>query len=382
MYIFKDRNEDLISLRPEGTAGTVRGLVSNGFLNSLPKKLFYFGPMFRHERPQKGRLRQFDQFGVEIYGIFHPTADVECIHLAWKFIQDLQLDGDSKILINTLGDSESRLKYKNALVSYFEKNQDKLSKDSIARLDKNPLRILDSKDPGDIEIVNGSPDIFEFLSLSSIRRYEFIESSLKELDIPFKRVKSLVRGLDYYDHTVWEVVSNSARLGRSQNTILAGGRYNNLVKLFGGSSQTPGIGWAAGVERLSYLLNNEEAFIEAEPVSIILVPETVISNESDSYQNKDISYKLMAMAMKVSTKLSSSGIRSNIIHTTSGGVSDRINYPSLSKQLNAANKMQSKSVVIIGENEIMNDCVVLKDFTNNSQTTCKVSELPEKIRGI
>ncbi|KAI8322670.1 class II aaRS and biotin synthetase, partial [Martensiomyces pterosporus] len=273
LYKFLDSSQQWMTMRPEGTAGVARAVVSNKLETALPQKLYYWGPMFRHERPQKGRLRQFEQFGVEMFGIRHPAADVECIETAWRFLNSLNIDGQLEVQLNTLGDHESRAAYRESLRRYLAEFKDELSEDSRKRLDTNPLRVLDSKDERDAEIVRKAPVYGEFLNAPSSRHFEFVKQGLDALRIPYKLNSKLVRGLDYYQHTVWEVACASELLGRSQATILAGGRYDGLTKALGGSRSLPGIGWAAGIERLALLLPDERVPHSSTPVPILIVPD-------------------------------------------------------------------------------------------------------------
>ncbi|MBC7953743.1 MAG: histidine--tRNA ligase, partial [Rhodospirillaceae bacterium] len=263
MYTFADRSGDSLTLRPEGTAGVARAFISGGLSQNLPLKLFYRGPMFRHERPQKGRLRQFHQVGVELLGVEGPQADIEVVSMAWRMLQALGLGDKVQLEINTLGDAESRVAYRDALVAYLTPYKDKLSEDSRARLDKNPMRVLDSKDEGDKAIVAAAPLIQDALTPAAQEFFAQVTSGLTALGVPFVVNPKLVRGLDYYCHTAFEFTTTA--LG-AQGTVLAGGRYDGLIGQMGGPA-TPGIGWAAGIERLSMLVENAP---ETErPVAII-----------------------------------------------------------------------------------------------------------------
>ncbi len=251
-YTFTDRGGDSITLRPEGTAGVVRAFVSEGLAQLVPLKLYYYGPMFRYERPQKGRYRQFYQFGVEILGLESPMADVECLDLAWTILKKLKLDQRCVLEINTLGDQESRSTYRDALVEYLTPFKSELSEDSQVRLEKNPLRILDSKDVNDQKILGTAPLMKNFLNAASKKFFDDVQEGLNKLEIPFQINSKLVRGLDYYGHTVFEFTTTE--LG-AQSAILSGGRYNGLVEMLGGP-KTAGVGWAAGVDRLADLLES------------------------------------------------------------------------------------------------------------------------------
>ncbi|MBC7799561.1 MAG: histidine--tRNA ligase, partial [Gemmatimonadaceae bacterium] len=253
MYTFDDRGGDSVTLRPEGTAGICRALVSNGLTQSLPQKVFYAGPMFRYERPQKGRYRQFHQIGAELIGPAEPLADAEVIALGWHILQALGVADDVVLELNTLGDAPSRAAYRESLVAYFGAHRDALSADSRDRLGRNPLRILDSKDAGDRAIVADAPTIQPSLTPDAAAFFDTLRAHLTLMAVPFVENPRIVRGLDYYSHTAFEFVTD--RLG-AQGTVMAGGRYDGLVEEMGGPP-TPSVGWAAGMERLALLM--EEA---------------------------------------------------------------------------------------------------------------------------
>ncbi len=250
MYSFEDRGGDSITLRPEGTAGVCRALITAGLTQTLPQKIFYAGPMFRYERPQKGRYRQFHQIGIELLGPNTPLADAEVIAAGWQILNELGITKDVVLNINTLGDAPSRDAYRAALITYFTAHADALSADSKMRLEKNPLRILDSKDEGDRALVEHAPLIYDHLSENAAKFYTGLKSALAGFGVPFTENPRIVRGLDYYNHTAFEFVTTA--LG-AQGTVLAGGRYDGLVEQMGGPS-VPGIGWGAGIERLSMLI--------------------------------------------------------------------------------------------------------------------------------
>jgi histidyl-tRNA synthetase len=231
MYSFTDRGGDDVTLRPEGTAGVCRALVSNGLTQSLPQKVFYAGPMFRYERPQKGRYRQFHQIGLELIGAPEPLADAEVIACGRDILAQLGLSGAVTLELNTLGDSESRAAYREALVTHFTAHREALSADSRARLERNPLRILDSKDAGDREVVVDAPTIAPFLTPLAQAFWDGLRRALDAFDVTFIENPRIVRGLDYYSHTAFEFVTDA--LG-AQGTVLAGGRYDGLVAEMGG----------------------------------------------------------------------------------------------------------------------------------------------------
>lgn len=258
MYTFETKGGESITLRPEFTAGIVRAFISNGMQQNLPCKFFSYGPAFRYERPQKGRQRQFHQVNFEHFGNADPIADVEGIFLAAQILEELGIRDNVELNINTLGDDESRNKYREALVEYLSKYKNELSEDSQRRLEKNPLRILDSKDEGDRKIIADAPEISDHLNNGSKEFFDnVLEPINNNLNYSVKVNSKIVRGLDYYNHTVFEFIAKSDELG-AQNTIVAGGRYDGLVKQMGGSD-TPAFGFAAGIERLILLNNVQKA---------------------------------------------------------------------------------------------------------------------------
>ncbi|MCD2317623.1 histidine--tRNA ligase [Sphingomonas sp. IC-11] len=262
MYTFPDRGGDSLTLRPEFTAGLARAYLTEGWQQFAPLKLATSGAVFRYERPQKGRYRQFHQIDAEILGAPEPAADVELLTLADQLLHELGIAEGVTLQLNTLGDADTRDAWRAALVSHFEKHRGDLSEDSLARLDKNPLRILDSKDPRDRPIADAAPGIDDFLTSEAGAFFESVTKGLEAAGVAWKRNARLVRGLDYYRHTAFEFVTD--RLG-AQGTVLAGGRYDGLIESLGGAP-TAGVGWAAGVERLAMLL--EEPSFEG-PVNVV-----------------------------------------------------------------------------------------------------------------
>jgi len=252
MYTFEDRGGDSVTLRPEFTAGIARAYITEGWQQYAPLKVATHGPLFRYERPQKGRYRQFHQLDAEIIGASEPLADAELLIFADQLLKELGINEGVTLTLNTLGDAESRDAWREALVGHFAAHKDALSEDSIARLDKNPLRILDSKDPRDQAIVADAPDIDAFLTDEARAFFEKVTDGLKAAGVTWERNARLVRGLDYYRHTAFEFVTD--RLG-AQGTVLGGGRYDGLIEALGGPV-TPAVGWAAGIERLGMLLDN------------------------------------------------------------------------------------------------------------------------------
>lgn len=274
MYTFPDRGDELLTLRPEFTAGICRAYITEGWQQFAPLKLTTHGPVFRYERPQKGRYRQFHQIDAEIIGAAEPQADVELLTMADQLLKELGIAEGVTLQLNTLGDAETREAWRAALVAHFEAHRGELSEDSLTRLEKNPMRILDSKDPRDRPIADSAPDIDAYLTAEARAFFEAVTSGLDAAGVAWTRNARLVRGLDYYRHTAFEFVTD--RLG-AQGTVLAGGRYDGLIGNLGGP-ETPGVGWAAGIERLGMLL--------AEPAAETLQVAVVV--ERNGYEAKGV----------------------------------------------------------------------------------------------
>lgn len=251
MYTFEDRGGDSVTLRPEFTAGLCRAYITNGWQQYAPLKLSTWGPLFRYERPQKGRYRQFHQIDAEIIGAAEPGADIDLLVMADQLLHELGIADGVTLQLNTLGDAESREAWRTALVAHFEAHRDQLSEESIDRLGRNPLRILDSKDPRDIPVAQSAPDIDPYLTDEARSFFDAVTAGLDAAGVAWTRNARLVRGMDYYRHTAFEFVTD--RLG-AQGTVLAGGRYDGLVEALGGPV-TPAVGWAAGIERLGMLID-------------------------------------------------------------------------------------------------------------------------------
>ena len=345
-YIFKDRSEDELMLRPEGTSGVVRAFLNAGLIQDLPQRFSYYGPMFRYERPQKGRLRQFKQLGVECLGLSTPMADIEVISLGHDFLDKLNILDKITLKINSLGDFDSRKNYRDSLVNYLRDYQSKLSKDSLRRLSINPLRILDSKNEEDQKIIQNAPSIFEYLNIDSKTRFEDVCKGLDHLNIKYQIDKNLVRGLDYYCHTAFEFTTNE--LG-SQGTVLAGGRYDGLSKMLGGPD-VPGVGWAAGIERLALMVQSE--FVNA--IDVVLVG-----------QCENINYLLLPI-MK---KLTQEGIKSEIIYTGN-----------FSKKFKRANKIKASYAIILGKEEINKKIFKFKDLTSGFEELLNIDQIIKKLK--
>ena len=260
MYSFEDRGGDSLTLRPEFTAGICRAYIENGWQQHAPMKLATWGPLFRYERPQKGRFRQFHQLDAEVIGAAEPAADVEVIALAAQLLDELGVADGVTLQLNTLGDSATREAWRQALIAHFEDARDALSPESVERLAKNPLRILDSKDPRDRPVADAAPGIDAHMTSEAGAFFEAVTRGLDASGVAWTRNATLVRGLDYYRHTAFEFVTD--RLG-AQGTVLGGGRYDGLIEALGGP-HTPAVGWAAGVERLAMLVESADA----EPIEI------------------------------------------------------------------------------------------------------------------
>jgi histidyl-tRNA synthetase len=266
MYTFPDRGGDSLTLRPEFTAGLCRAYISEGWQQHAPVKLATHGPVFRYERPQKGRYRQFHQLDAEIIGAAEPLADVELLVLAHQLLQELGITEGVTLQLNTLGDAETREAWRAALVAHFEAHRAELSEDSLVRLAKNPMRILDSKDPRDRPAADSAPDIHAYLTPEARTFFEQVTSGLDAAGVPWTPNSRLVRGLDYYRHTAFEFVTD--RLG-AQGAVIAGGRYDGLIEALGGPA-TPAVGWAAGIERLAMLIAEPTA---DEAPELVLIPD-------------------------------------------------------------------------------------------------------------
>jgi histidyl-tRNA synthetase len=264
MYSFEDRGGDSLTLRPEFTAGIARAYIENGWQQLAPLKVAAWGPLFRYERPQKGRFRQFHQLDAEVIGAAEPAADVEVIALAQQVLDELGVAGDVTLQLNTLGDAETRAAWREALVAHFSRHLDVLSPESRERLEKNPLRILDSKAAGDKALVADAPRIDAFMTVEAGAFFEAVQKGLQASGVDFVRADSLVRGFDYYRHTAFEFVTDA--LG-AQGTVIGGGRYDGLIGAMGGP-ETPAVGWAGGIERLAMLITEPAA----DPV-IAVVPD-------------------------------------------------------------------------------------------------------------
>ncbi|WCL54148.1 histidine--tRNA ligase [Gimibacter soli] len=341
MYTFTDRGGEEVTLRPEFTAGVCRAFISNGMQQNLPCRLMSHGPVFRYERPQKGRYRQFHQINAELLGPADPEADVDMLALAWRILKTLGISKDVVLHLNTLGDVESRAAYRDALVTYFSAHKDKLSEDSQRRLTTNPLRILDSKDEGDRVLVADAPNMSQFLNEASLDFFNRVKAGLEAVGVPYVHDERLVRGLDYYTHTAFEFVTS--QLG-AQGTVLAGGRYDGLIAQLGGPA-TAGIGWAGGIERLSMLLAQDPG----TPRSTIVLP--------------------MGDAATVKAFVVAEALRD------AGHLVTQDRSGNLGKRLTRAAKANARYAVILGDSELEKGVAVVKDLDSGDQREIALAEL-------
>jgi histidyl-tRNA synthetase len=348
MYTFTDRGGEEITLRPEATAGIVRAVLSNGLTQSTPLKFFYNGPMFRYERPQKGRFRQFHQIDAEILGVAQPQADIELITLGSRMLRELGIGDRVLVELNTLGDPESRAAYRQALVAYLSAHHAHLSEDSRNRLERNPLRILDSKDEDDRRIIAEAPSFEDYLNTGSQEFFMRVREGLDRIGIEYRLNQRLVRGLDYYTHTVFEFVTTD--LG-AQGTVLAGGRYDGLMELMGGPS-TPGVGWAAGIERLAMLI----AEPPPPPRPIALVPMGEVAEQR---------------SLKLAEELRDAGFSVDL------GYSGNIQ-----RRLRRANRVKARAALIIGEEEIKIESVSVLDLDSGEQEIVPQVKLHDRLTAL
>jgi histidyl-tRNA synthetase len=334
MYTFKDRGGEEVTLRPENTAGIVRAILSNGLVQSAPLKFFYNGPMFRYERPQKGRFRQFHQIGVELIGVAQPQADIEVLALGDRILDALRIRPHTMLELNTLGDLESRAAYREALIAYLSRYRSELSLDSLRKLDRNPLRIFDSKDSGDQRILVDAPLLDKYLNKSSEEFFSHVKNGLSRIGINYSVNPRLVRGLDYYTHTAFEFVTTE--LG-AQGTVMAGGRYDGLVETMGGPAM-PGVGWAAGIERLAMLIADPPA--PPRPVAIVPIGEAGGS-----------------IALVIAEVL-----------RDHGWIVDLGYSGNLSRRMRRASRLNARAAVLIGDDEAGRDVVRLRDLDTGEQS--------------
>lgn len=351
-YDFTDRGERNMTLRPEGTAGVVRSFIENKMYGraDMPVKTWYYGPMYRYERPQSGRFREFYQFGVEVFGTSSPLMDAEVISIPVRFYELLGLK-NIKVNINSLGDGESRKKYREALIEYFKPYIDDLCEDCQTRFLKNPLRILDCKVDADKDIMKNAPKMIDYLNDASKKHFEDVQKYLRAMDIKFVVNPKIVRGLDYYTHTVFEVEASVEGFG-SQNVLGAGGRYDNLVENLGGP-KTPGVGFALGLERLITALNFEKInLIDENSIDVYVVPMSELEND---------------YAISLLDCLRMNGFKADMDYMAR-------NFKSNFKQ---ADRLNSKYVVLVGDEETKTGVLTIKDNKTKEEYKVKEEELIE-----
>jgi histidyl-tRNA synthetase len=345
MYSFEDRGGESITLRPEFTAGICRAFISEGWQQHAPLKVATSGSAFRYERPQKGRFREFHQLAAEIIGAAEPQADVEILSLGYQLLQELGIADGVTLELNTLGDAETRGSWRSALIDYFEGHRDQLSDDSQARLHKNPLRILDSKDPRDRQLVHNAPDIDAYLTPEAGDFFSQVTAGIEAAGVPSKRNARLVRGLDYYRHTAFEFVTD--RLG-AQGTVIAGGRYDGLIESLGGPHM-PAVGWAAGIERLAMMIDAPQP----ERPTVVLVP---------------LGERAEAAAQAIVAGLRREGVAVDMAYRGN-----------MKKRLARANSAGATYALIIGDDELDRGEAQLKTLETGEQRAVSLDRLAEAI---
>jgi histidyl-tRNA synthetase len=354
MYTFEDRNGDSLTLRPEGTASCVRAALQNGLLHNQIQKLWYAGPMFRHERPQKGRYRQFHQFGVEVFGLDSPEIDAELILMTARFWKQLEIQDKVELELNSLGSNEARAAYRDTLVDYFKQHEGKLDEDSKRRLTTNPLRILDSKNPDMQDIIAAAPKLSEHLDEESEQHFQELCTILDEIGITYRINPCLVRGLDYYNRTVFEWVTE--HLG-AQGTVCAGGRYDGLVKQLGGRD-TVAVGFAIGLERLVELLDDDFINRSVSHVDAYLI---LLNQDAQRYG--------LQLAEKLRDQLPELRLQVN----AGGG--------SMKSQMKKADKSQASLALILGEDEMASSQITIKHLrSDETQQTISQADLTDWLK--
>lgn len=341
MYTFEDRGGDNITLRPEFTAGISRAFLTNGWQQHVPMKISAHGPLFRYERPQKGRYRQFHQIDAEIIGAAEPLADAELLIMADQLLKELNISDGVSLNLNTLGDASSRDAWRLALIDYFQAHKESLSQESLDRLERNPLRILDSKNTDDQKICQDAPVIDDYLTHEAQDFFAQVTSTLDAAKVSWKRNAALVRGLDYYRHTAFEFITD--RLG-AQGTVLGGGRYDGLIENLGGNP-TPAVGWAAGIERLAML-------IDTPPIN---GPDTILIPLGEAAQT--VAVKIMAE------------IRRNHISA------DMAYKGNMKKRMQKANAKNAKTVIILGDDELEIGEVSVKNLSSGQQQSVAIDAI-------
>ena len=346
MYTFEDRGGELITLRPEFTAGICRAYLSEGWQQFAPLKLATHGSAFRYERPQKGRFRQFHQLDAEVIGAAEAAADVELLSLGDQLLRELGIHEGVTLQLNTLGDAETRDAWRAALVEHFASHRSSLSEDSLLRLERNPLRILDTKDPNERPVADAAPSIDEFLTAEAADFFAQVTSGLDAAGVQWTRNPRLVRGLDYYRHTAFEFVTD--RLG-AQGTVIAGGRYDGLIEALGGP-HTPAVGWAAGIERLGMMIDAPAP--EAPSVAVVPLGE-----------------RAEAEAQRIVAGLRREGVAADMAYRGN-----------MKKRLGRANAAGAKYALIIGDDELDRGEAQLKDLTSGEQRSVSLDLIGEAIR--
>lgn len=344
-YDFLDKSNRKMTLRPEMTAGTARCLIEDKLYAEGVKKFYYLGSCFRYERPQSGRLREFTQFGVECFNVSNPKVDAEVISLAYRYLSGLGLT-NLVVKLNSLGNKESRKEYNEVIKEYLSKDYDNLCDTCKERLSKNPLRILDCKYDGEREYIKNAPKTLDYLNEESKSYFEEVKSSLESLGIPFIEDSTLVRGLDYYSHTVFEIISDIPELGKA-NTLCGGGRYDGLVELLGGPS-TPGIGFAMGIERIIILLKELECYVPDKELDVFVMN---LDNTNYAFQIID------------DLRLSEFSVETDYTGKNMKGMWKLVD------------KLNPKFILIIGEDERKNDYITVKDNITKEETKVKTSDL-------
>lgn len=344
-YDFLDKSNRKMTLRPEMTAGTARCLIEDKLYAEGVKKFYYLGSCFRYERPQSGRLREFTQFGIECFNVSNPKVDAEVISLAYRYLSGLGLT-NLVVKLNSLGNKESRKEYNKVIKEYLSKDYDNLCDTCKERLSKNPLRILDCKYDGEREYIKNAPKTLDYLNEESKSYFEEVKSSLESLGIPFIEDSTLVRGLDYYSHTVFEIISDIPELGKA-NTLCGGGRYDGLIELLGGPS-TPGIGFAMGIERIIILLKELECYVPDRELDVFVMN---LDNTNYAFQIID------------DLRLSEFSVETDYTGKNMKGMWKLVD------------KLNPKFVLIIGEDERVNDYITVKDNITKEETKVKTSDL-------
>jgi len=355
MYTFEDRNGDSLTLRPEGTAGCVRSGIENGLLYNQEQRLWYMGPMFRHERPQKGRYRQFHQVGAEVFGLNGPDVDAEMIMMTARLWRELGISDHVRLELNSIGSLEARANYRDALVAYLEQHEEVLDEDCKRRMYTNPLRVLDTKNPDVQAILGDAPKLSAFLDEESKQHFAGLCELLDAAGIEYQVNERLVRGLDYYNRTVFEWITES--LG-AQGTVCGGGRYDGLVEQLGGKA-TPAVGFAMGLERLVLLLDTLGLNDVRRAVDVYLVT----AGEGT-----------MMSGMKLAEQLRESVPDLRVMTHFGGG--------NFKKQFKRADKVGAAVALVLGENEVAEGTVVVKDLAGGEQQTVAQAEVASQLKNL